>query len=97
MAQIPGAKQREALIVLVCDPNTGRVSVNGKDWVAFRLFEQVEKRSQPSRPGQQPKEDPPGEGDDTYRCLRDDAGNCKWHCWDGEEWKNLGWDCPSCV
>ena len=102
MAEATDAKaKRVTLVVVVCDPRSGTVSVNGKAWVPVRFARFLERVSPPattgpSKPTPKPPP-PPGDGDDTLQCIRDQAtGQCKWHLWDGEEWDNLGWNCPSC-
>jgi hypothetical protein len=103
MAQATDAKaKRDTLVVLVCDPRSGTVSVNGKAWLPARLARVFDRVTMPppatpgpSKPTPKPPR-PPGDGDDTLQCLRDENGNCKWHCWNGEEWTSLGWDCPVC-
>jgi hypothetical protein len=78
-----------SLVVLVFDPSSGRVSVNGGEWLRFRLGSQT-KFVRPPKKGTLPP--PPGEGDDMIVCAdaEEPPFGCHYHAWNGSRWVNLG-------
>jgi hypothetical protein len=91
-----------AIVVLVFESNTGRVSVNGKPWVSFRLSLRPSKpETQEGSQGESksdPYTTPPGKDDDTLKCMKErGTTNCRWHQWDGTQWVSLGsqFPCPA--
>ncbi len=77
------------LVVLVFDPKTGKYSLNGKEWQAFRLHPERARRRDPD------DRDPPGDDDDTLACMHqlDPPFACTWHAWDGSQWVDKGAGC----
>lgn len=97
------AGETPTLVVLVFDPSNGKVSVNGEQWLPFRLARLTDKprKSQEKAPTKPTPYTfpPPGEGDDTLECLPCPTHSvCHLFVWTGSRWVDLGAGCtgPFC-